>query len=407
MTLIECFTQAHIDNIGACLRLRPDRMVMVGSASEMEDPIKRYKKLLAQRNIDTEITICDVWGMDIDDMVSALEDVVFAADDCVIDLTGGDERVIMAVGAVLAELPVKARKSVRVEKYDHNANVVRDCVYDNRALWTEAVNLTVEELIELHGGILFPKGYQPPKDSRRQDLAGLWTVVSDAPKDWNQSIALLSEFESRSDSKMEVFLPLAHLRNSVPDFETKEPIVRELLGKLHRYGVIDDQSSFDTLKYTYMSPLLRYCTQKAGNVLEVKTLLEGRAILENGAPYFGDCQMSVNIDWDGVLYDSLKRVPETRNEIDVVLMHGTTPLFVSCKNGNIEEDELFKLHTVTERFGGPYAKKMLIATNMDPKRPVANRAFIQRARDMDIFLVTDADELSKDEWQKIFKKAMQ
>ena len=80
------------------------------------------------------------------------------------------------------------------------------------------------------------------------------------------------------------------------------------------------------LKYTYASDLLRYCTLKAGNVLEVKTLLEGRRIMENGVPLFGDSRMGVSIDWDGVVHNPMKRLPETRNEIDVVLMQGTKAL---------------------------------------------------------------------------------
>jgi hypothetical protein len=61
---------------------------------------------------------------------------------------------------------------------------------------------------------------------------------------------------------------------------------------------------------------------------------------------------------------------------------------------------------VAERFGGPYAKKMLIATDLERKSPAASRAFIQRAWDMDIFLVTDAAQLSTEEWRQIFKQAM-
>ena len=407
MTLIECFTKSHIDNIASCLRLRPDKVVMIGNASEMDEPIKRYRKILKRRGVSTEIVKCDVQHMDLDEMFAAMKKVVLAPRDCVIDLTGGDECVIMAAGAVLAELTGEARQRVRVEKFNHDANAVMDCVHDNQKIQTKTVDLTVEEMISLYGGTLYPDAYQPPKDSSSRDLTGLWGIVSEDPKGWNQALMLLGEFESRSDSKMHIFLPLSYLRSSISDFESKEEIIRELLGKLHQCGVIVDQSSSANLEYTYTSPLLRYCTQKAGNVLEVKTLLEGRAVLENGAKYFNDCQMSVSIDWDGVVHAPVKRVPETRNEIDVVLMHGTTPLFISCKNGNIDEDELYKLHTVAERFGGPYAKKMLIATDLDRKSPAASRALIQRAWDMDIFMVTDAAELSKEEWREIFKKAMQ
>lgn len=407
MTLIECFANSHIDNIAACLRLQPDRMVMVGRIAEMSIPVKRYQKLLKQRGISTEIIMRDVQHMDLGEIYAVLKKEVFEAKDCVIDLTGGDECVIMAVGAVLAEMPDDKRQRVRIEKYDHKTNVIRDCVRDNRQIQTKVIDLTVKDLIELHGGTLHPDAYQPPKDSSVRDLAKLWDSVSENPKDWNRAIMLLGEFESRSDSKMQVFLPLPHLRSSISNFESKEDSIRELLDKLQQKQIISDQSSKNALEYTYASQLLRYCTLKAGNVLEVKTLLEGRAVLENGAPYFNDCLMSVSIDWDGVVHDPLERIPETRNEIDVVLMHGTTPLFISCKNGNIGEDELYKLHTVAERFGGPYAKKMLIATDLDRKSPAANRAFIQRAWDMDIFLVTDAAELSRDEWRYVFQKAIQ
>lgn len=407
MTLIECFTNSHIDNIAACLRLRPDRMVMVGDISEMEAPVKRYQQLLQQRFIATEITLCDIQHMDLDELYAALNEVILAAKDCVIDLTGGDECVIMAVGAVLAGLPAAVRQQIRVEKFDHAANALRSCIHDHRNIPAQEVNLTVKELIELHGGTLHPDAYQPPQGSSYQSFARLWKIVSEAPKEWNRAISLLGEFESRADSKMQVFLPLSHLRSSIPNFESKADTVRDLLGKLHRQNVIDDQSSRSALEYTYNSQMLRYCTLKAGNVLEIKTLLEGRAVQENGTPYFHDCQMSVSIDWDGVVHHPTDRVPETRNEIDVVLMHGTTPLFISCKNGNIGEEELYKLHTVATRFGGPYAKKMLIATDLDQKNPASSRAFIQRAWDMDIFLVTDAAELSGAEWRNIFKKAMQ
>lgn len=405
MTLIECFANAHIDNIAACLRLRPDRMVMIGKIADMREPAKRYKKLLNQRDIATEITMCDVQSMDLDEIYAALKKVVRDANDCVLDLTGGDECVIMAAGAVFAELPADARRRIRIEKYDHAANVVRDCIRDNRIIQAKAIDLTVEEQIELYGGTLHPSSYQPPKSCSSRDLAGLWDIVSENPKDWNDAIKLLAEFESRSDSKTHIFLPLSRLRSSIPNFESKEDTVRELLGKLQQAGVIDDHSSRNTLEYTYTSQMFRYCTLKAGNVLEVKTLLEGRAVMENGKPYFHDCRMGVNIDWDG----EVGRFPEIRNEIDVVLMHGTTPLFASCKNGNIDEAEPYKLHTVAERFGGPYAKKLLIATDLDLEGPAATRTLIQqeRAQDMGIRLVTNAANLSPEAWQQKFKEAMQ
>ena len=407
MILIQCITDSHLDNIAACLRLQPERMIAVGRGASMEACILRYQNLLRRRGLDTKITACDVQGKDFGDICLTLNGLLNEEAEYVIDVTGGDETVMMAVGAVLAGMDRNARQRIRAEKYDRSSGTVIDCIHDNQTVAQAPVNLTVAELIALHGGILRPGSYQPPRACTPGDIAGLWNVVSQDPREWNRGIMLLSEFESRSDSKTQVFLPLTRLRSGISNFDRKLEQVLDLLGKLQQAGVIEDSGSRNNLEYTYTSPLLRYCTAKAGNVLEIKTLLEGRAAEETGVPFFQDCQMSVSIDWDGVIYDPAERIPETRNEIDVVLIHGMTPLFISCKNGNIGEEELYKLHTVAARFGGPHARKMLIATDLDLKSPAANRAFIQRAWDMDIFLVTDAAELSGEEWQQIFVKAMQ
>lgn len=405
MTLIECFTDFHIDNIAACLHLRPEKLIMVGNKDEMHHPVKRYRELLQRRRQRTEITLCDVQGKDIGDISAVLKKLVRDEADCVIDLTGGDEPVIMAVGSMLAGLDSRQRQNIRVQKFDHDRGVILDCINNNHQLPSKLLTFTVEELVLLHGGSLHPDSYQPPADFRPGDLEPLWRIASDMPRNWNRAISLLNEFERRSESKLQIDLPLELLRGSVPNFEEKEPIVRDLLDQFRRLGIINDHSNRYALRYTYSSSILRHCTQKAGNVLEVKTLLEGRAVLDHGAPFFQDCLMGVSIDWDGVIHSPADRVAETRNEIDVVLMHGTTPLFISCKNGNIGE-ELYKLHTVASRFGGPYARKMLIATELDQKADASNRAFIQRAIDMDITLVTNAAELPRKEWEQTLKEAM-
>ncbi len=407
MTLVECFTDSHVDNIAASLRLRPDRMILVGDGREMEAPVGRYRKLLKQRGLSTEVSVCPVQKKDAQEICAVLSGLLKKDDSFVIDLTGGDETVIMAVGGALAMLDGKKRQQVRVEKYDYGMLTVVDCMADNRPVPYKPMDLTVTELLELHGGCLHPDSYQPPMNCASRDIAGLWQVVSEEPKAWNQQIMLLNQFESDniSESEKRITVPLEDQRSS-KGFEEKEKSVRQLLERLHRNGVIENRSSKDKLDYTYDTTLLRYCTRKAGNVLEIKTLLEGREVIEGGASFFGDCRMSVSIDWDGVPHHAGEKISDTRNEIDVVLMHGQVPLFISCKNGNIDEEELYKLHTVTERFGGPHAKKMLIATELDRKSDSADKAFIQRARDMGVYLVTDAGTMSDEQWEQVFKKAI-
>lgn len=406
MTLIECFTEAHIDNMAACLRLQPEAMILVGPAKKMDYAVPCYRKLLAQRGQTTKIVTRDVNGKDFGDICAVLEELIRREAEYVIDLTGGGEMVIMAVGAVYQSLDSQQRQHVQVQKYDHRQEAFLDCLHDNRVIPGPQVELSVEELILLHGGMILPDSYQPPRKSESSDVTSLWKFTSANPRDWNQKVNQFSTFEKYAQPGTHVYLKPGELEEPISDCQRKEEAFRELLSELDSCGVLNDRSRPGILDYTYPSELLRYCTNKAGNTLEVKTLLEGRAALNHNIPLFQDGRMSVSIDWDGVIKD-FENHPETRNEIDVVLMHGLTPLFISCKNGDIGEEELYKLHTVATRFGGPHVRKMLIATKLSQyKAPKSRDSLMQRAEDMDILLITDASKLSGKGWQELFHRAI-
>ncbi len=405
MILITCYTPTLVENLALCLGLAPDTMYLLGDSQQMTPCAARYRDILRKRQISTKIELLDIRRMDLDAVCRLLSSLVPKGEDCVIDLTGGDDLVAMAVGAMLATVSPDRRSHISVQKFDAQLIRATDRDGDGRVVTGPSSPITVDELIALYGGIIHPGTYQPPRNCTPRDLDPLWELVRESPKTWNRSLSVLGEFESRSDSKTQVYISLSHLQN-MGNFQEKEQTLRKLLEHFDRRGVIRDESSRDYLEYTYTSELLRHCTQKAGNMLEVKTLLEARALEKDGKPFFRDCRMGVNIDWDGIVYDPEERRPETRNEVDLVLTRGYTPLFVSCKNGNIGDEELYKLHTVATRFGGPHARKMLIATDLDRKSEAADKAFIQRAKDMGIYLVTDAAKLSKEDWQDIFPAAM-
>ncbi len=261
--------------------------------------------------------------------------------------------------------------------------------------------LRVSELIAQHGGAIHPESWQPPMECTPEDIDDLWHLVAADPKHWNRSISVLREFENRSFSENKIILPLEELQYTINNFWEKTDLLQNLLEKFRRYEIIRDESRRDFLHYSYRTPLLRYCTEKAGNVLEVKTLLEARAM----GDFFQDGLMSVHIDWDGVIYDPEDRIPETRNEIDLVLTRQDASLFISCKNGFVGDEELYKLHTVATRFGGSSARKMLIATDLDQKSEIADKALRQRAEDMGICLVDEAARLDRNGWRETFQSA--
>ena len=55
----------------------------------------------------------------------------------------------------------------------------------------------------------------------------------------------------------------------------------------------------------------------------------------------------------------------------------------------MDSDELYKIQTVAERFGGKYAKKVLIVTELPGSK--GGKLLEQRAKDMDIRIITGND----------------
>ena len=408
MTLVEFFTDNHILNMAACLQLAPEKMILLGDVGKIRRSPEQYKKLLQLRGQHTQIQVKDIRKKDFWEVTYVLQQIFCTDDEFVVDLTGGDEVVIMAMGALLCSLDSAQRSNISIHKFDDRMERVMDCLDDFRTVQGKMPQLNVAELILLRGGVVQADPSQPEGVPPRREVDRLWEIVTEDPRLWNKSVTLLREIESRADAAfMDVDLELGKLKNTIPGFDYKESQFRTFLERLIRCGAIYDRSTHDRISYSYTSPLMRYCTLKAGNILETKVLLEAQSLLLDGEPFFQDCCMGVTIDWDGVIHDPAERLPETRNEIDVIAMRGVTPLFISCKNGNIGEEELYKLHTVATHFGGCNAKKLLIASDLDQKSSAANHAFIQRAWDMDIILMTDAATLDKEDWRDLFKIAMQ
>ena len=83
-------------------------------------------------------------------------------------------------------------------------------------------------------------------------------------------------------------------------------------------------------------------------------------------------------------------------------MHGLVPVFISCKNGSVDSGELYKLNTVAERFGGKYAKRVLVcsgrAVSAQADDPLADRAKL-----MGITIIDSVQDMNDEEFSRRLK----
>lgn len=154
----------------------------------------------------------------------------------------------------------------------------------------------------------------------------------------------------------------------------------ELLEHLEEIGMISGLSVDEpNVSYRFRNHVVRQCLNDAGIWLELYIY---KTAVECGC--FDDVQISVIADWNGSVNEAINTI----NEIDVVLTRGITPVFISCKYGVPSTTALNEIKTLTDLFGGGYAKGVLVTLSdlMD-----ISPATYQRAADMGIDIIQDED----------------
>ena len=136
------------------------------------------------------------------------------------------------------------------------------------------------------------------------------------------------------------------------------------------------------MRFAYKSELMKKSLQNQGIWLELYGYLTAK-----NSGLFHDVRTSVVVDWD----NARGRDRSTRNEIDILLISGVTPVFISCKMGVPTPLALSEIKILSEKFGGERTKTVLL-TGADIYND--NRPLAQRARDLGITLL-DRGDLAK------------
>lgn len=404
MIYVEFFENNPIDDICACLSNPPDKVIMIGEGfRKIEKKAKIYEEMMRRRGHDTVFVPRTVGRIQLDNIFAALCAIVEENDpsELAFGITGGDRIYLVALGMVLQKYE---GKGLQVHSFNINNGRIYDCDTDGVTIERDFPALSVEENIHLYGGEIIYDGTRDIGGTVRwvmdeefiEDIDRMWRICRRDPTAWNKKVSSFSEAESlkRNDTAplvTEVDVRYQKKVNGIScDFLKNKDIFKEL----HSAGILRSYSWDGRIfKLEYKNEQVKRCLMKAGQVLEMKVY--AMALLardDEGREYYNDAMNGVCIDWDGRVDDE----GDTSNEIDVMMMCGTVPIFVSCKNGQVSMDELYKLNTVAARFGGKYAKKVIVATALDPKSDFG-KSFKRRANDMHILVETDFDEISDNE----------
>ncbi|MBE7043896.1 MAG: hypothetical protein E7397_00055 [Ruminococcaceae bacterium] len=392
-TLIELFDSEQLENLIAGLHFLPQKIVFVGFKNLMRPKKQELMEQIFSEHGAISVEYEYVSRNDFAQIVGRFNEIIDRNEDCCFDLTGGKDVVIAAMGAVAAQ------RNIPIIRYDvKKGSLIR--VKDCECLEEDEIPyLTLEETFHLNGGSIVSGGpgfsWNLNADFSK-DIDTIWSICSRNCTAWNRHAIAMAGISGRFDMD-ESFSVCADLRDRpiLPDWD----IMRELVnaGLLLNY-----QKRGGSVSFCYKNEQVFHALTKSGNALEVYTYLIAKELWEEG--HFHDVKNGVMADWDGVIQTRYSTKKETRNEIDLMMMRGIIPIFASCKNGEVHKEALYELQTVARRFGGKYARKMLLATNLGPNE-LACEFIRQRAVDMKICVIEGINKMSRDAFKSALKEA--
>ncbi|MBE6666392.1 MAG: DUF1887 family protein [Ruminococcaceae bacterium] len=413
MTIVEFYDKTSIENIASALLCKPDKVIFVGNDSKQMEKSKRiYEDILRSRGIATQLECKSVSRNKLQDIIAYLESVIKTNEDCVFDLTGGEDLYLVAVGMLME----KYKGKISSHRFNLQNEKLLDCDMDGNVCATGSFDISVEENINMYGG-------EVVRDSSREqytyewrfskdfidDVEAMWEICKgDSNRNevalWNIHTETLGEiYKDFGDPNSLDFSFDVNVAKSALTHKKKEYVlIPSLLYKLQNKRLISSLSIGETVSFRFKNEQVKKCLIVAGQVLELIVAIKMRALKDkDGSPLYHDVKVGVVIDWDGRYgVDEIRTI----NEIDVIAMKGMVPVFISCKNGKFKSDELYKLNTVTTRFGNAYAKKVLVTSQLE--RLEDRRELKARMIDMGIRCIDDVDSILDEQFSADLKNIL-
>lgn len=406
MTVIEFFDKNAIENMLSALCCQPERILFVGhNRTHIEKQLEFYRLVIQSRGLNVELLPPrSINRNNLPQIVDALSDIVEKYGECDFNLDGGEELYLVAVGVVAQKYPGR----VRLHRFNIRNNTVTDCDADGRDQLLAPIALDVRENVTIYGGRMVSvsqhkDGTYPWEftEKFRCDVQRLWEISRRYRTNWNSCINTVSwAMREMPQEDPRAFL----CKRSVVEPAMEREYDRYRINLPILYALEDAKLiswlrvEGDEIEFVFKSEQVKQALSKAGQVLELMaTMAALDAAEEDGTAVYNDVRCGVYIDWDGSVEP--EGTVDVANEVDVLLMKGAVPVFVSCKNGNMDVDELYKLETVAQRFGGKYARKALIAPQLDSLGD-KGKYIRKRAQDMEIRVVDDFEEMSYEDMKR-------
>ena len=383
-TNIEFLGTEPIENVITSMHFQMDRTIFFG----YEEVIREYKKqtedFLKKICGVKEVLFKAVSEKDLNDVLSAMRKVIenerAEGNKIFFDVTGGESLILVAFGMLAKEYEAP------MHIYDVEADKLielnpQDSVSIHESVKEKKVNLTLERFIKMRGAKINHDLDLHIIDTEDEVFMGyvrkLWPLMTKYKDNWNFYAGLLKK-HFKPDGMYTIGTVYEDAVNDFAEFKSyMSDIAKTGVFESFRMEQLADGRKQKCIEcsFYYKSLALKECLWKSGTVLELH-------VYEEMKHNVNDCDESVHIDWDGYIYGIPGK--DVLNEIDVLCIKKNVPILISCKSGKMDGGQalqpLYELETVSNRFGGRYARKVLATL-----QPVTG-VYADRAKEMGIEL---------------------
>lgn len=388
-TIIEIYDEEPIYNILSAAVHKPTRVVYIGGERLKS---RRVRKSIATTfmhlGVKTECLFrtCDM--SELSSVLAQLTAILEQFGDCAVDITGGNETALVACGMLAKE------RELPLFKYDRNSSSYRS-IYNCTAAETEdeLPSFNVEAVLSMAGGAMKSHGHLSLEEIDKEtedDIFKVWSIYKSHYRAWHKSVAYLQQVSKHLDGGSLAVSGASVIYGG----ERISGADRAVMEALADAGIIRNyKNEGRRISFCYKSKLMQSCLCDAGICLELYVFAAAKRM-----GIFSDVSISTVIDWDG----DLDARYNTINEIDVFCVSGFVPLFISCKSGAPNVTALNEIKTLASRFGGEYARPVLVTMSDVRTR---DRYLARRAEDMGVALIDRSDLVSEQLPKRLFKIA--
>lgn len=391
-TIVEIYDKDDLDNVLSALVYAPERVVyIVPDGTDCQELEQRYQPVLRRHGVHTEMRFIPVDLCSFSGIRRVLLTLLKEGGTFVFDMTGGNDISLAAMGAISAEHKVPLLRFEPESKRPHW--YLGKCPFPTQ----RQPQLTCRDWFALYGaeGCADNRTFEEwnMDEELGKDVELLWQFCAQDISAWNDDCGFPARlvFKSSGVDPLQVSLSAESFKKEMrrPKWD------KEFLLYLNQHGLILDLSVTDTrVSFRIKNDQVLRVLKKAGNLLELYTCFTA---LSTGK--YHDCRIGVYINWEGTGSERKKERWETTNELDVFLIRGVTPAFISCKNGEVRNDALYELQSIADRFGGKHVKKALVSTYVTPSSASRNHLY-RRAEHMGIKLVGNVHKMTQEEFVK-------